>query len=118
VISNREALTHLFVKDHETVVIGGLADRQLERTRSGIPILSDIPWIGWLFGSTHHADTQSELYLFLTPHIITADADADRIRQDTQGRLDAVDAELHKNPSVVPAPGQPQQMPPAPRVIP
>jgi len=118
VISNREALTHLFVKDHETVVIGGLADRQLERTRSGIPILSDIPWIGWLFGSTHHADTQSELYLFLTPHIIATDADADRIRHDTQDRLDAVDAELHKNPSVVPAPNQPQQMPPAPRVIP
>jgi general secretion pathway protein D len=111
VISNREASTHLFVKDNETVVIGGLADRQVERTRSGIPFLSAIPLIGGLFGSTHDADTQSELYLFLTPHIIATDEDADRIRRGTEGRLDTIDARRGDNPGVAPKPGQPQQQP-------
>ncbi|MDB4881374.1 MAG: hypothetical protein JWL95_140 [Gemmatimonadetes bacterium] len=118
VISNREASTHLFVKDNETVVIGGLADRQVERTRSGIPILSSIPWIGGLFGSTHDADTQSELYLFLTPHIIATDEDADRVRRGTEGRLDSIDARRGDNPAVVPSPGQPQQQPTPVRKLP
>ncbi|HEU4721231.1 MAG TPA: secretin N-terminal domain-containing protein [Gemmatimonadaceae bacterium] len=115
VISNREATTHLFVKDHETVVIGGLADRQVERSRNGIPILSSIPFIGGLFGGTHDADTQSELYLFLTPHIVATDADAERIRRGTEQRLDSVDVQRRDNPAVVPAPRQPQQMPTTPR---
>ena len=115
VISNREAATHLFVKDHETVVIGGLADRQVERSRNGIPILSSIPFIGGLFGGTHDADTQSELYLFLTPHIVATDADAERIRRGTETRLDSVDAKRRDNPAVAPAPSQPQQMPSTPR---
>ena len=115
VISNREAATHLFVKDHETVVIGGLADRQIERTRRGIPFLSSIPWIGGLFGGTHDADTQSELYLFLTPHIVATDTDAERIRRGTEGRLDSVEAHRQDNPAIVPGPGQPQQQPTPPR---
>jgi general secretion pathway protein D len=115
VISNREATTHLFVKDHETVVIGGLADRQMERTRSGIPILSSIPVIGGLFGTTHEADTQSELYLFLTPHIVATDADAERIRRGTETRLDSMDAKRSANPQVVVPPTQVQEMPTKPR---
>jgi type II secretory pathway component GspD/PulD (secretin) len=115
VISNREATTHLFVKDHQTVVIGGLADRQMERTRSGIPILSSIPFIGGLFGTTHEADTQSELYLFLTPHIVATDADAERIRRGTETRLDALESKRQANPDVVVPPSVIQEMPTKPR---
>ncbi len=102
VISTREATTHLFVRDAQTVVIGGLADRQMEQTRSGIPILSSIPWIGGLFGATHDKDTQSELYLFLTPHIVTTDEDADRLRRTIETRLDATGVKQGDNPAVTP----------------
>ncbi|CAN5426555.1 hypothetical protein BH09GEM1_BH09GEM1_40540 [soil metagenome] len=103
VISTREATTHLFVKDAETVVIGGLADRQQEETRSGIPILSSIPFIGGLFGSTHNNDSQNELYLFLTPHIVTSDDDAMRLRQGVERRLDSVGGKTTtENPAVSP----------------
>jgi general secretion pathway protein D len=102
VISTREATTHLFVKDAETVVIGGLADRQLEQTRSGIPILSSIPWIGGLFGATRNNDTQSELYLFLTPHIVSTDEDASKVREGIERRLDAVGGQRTDNPAVTP----------------
>src|SRR6201988_1973523 len=79
VISTREAATHLFVRDGQTVVIGGLVDREQERSRSGIPILKDLPLLGGLFGSTQRSSVQSELFLFVTPHIIAVDEDIDRI---------------------------------------
>jgi general secretion pathway protein D len=81
VISTREASTQLFVHNGQTAVIGGLIDRQQEKTRSGIPILMEIPVLGGLFGSTHEVTTRSELFLFLTPHIITTDTDMDDARE-------------------------------------
>ncbi len=79
VISTREAVTQVLVKDGQTIVLGGLRDQQRERTQSGIPILSGIPIIGGLFGSADRRRTETELYLFLTPRILKTDADADSV---------------------------------------
>ncbi len=86
VISTREAATHLFIKDGRTAVLGGLIDRQQERSKSGIPILMEIPLLGGLFGTTRNTTLNSELFLFLTPHIITTDDDSDRARKDLENR--------------------------------
>jgi general secretion pathway protein D len=90
IISTREAATQLLAKDGQTVVIGGLIDRQRDWTRSGIPLLKDIPVLGALFGSTQAIDGNSELFLFVTPHIVETDEDADRIRDEVEssGRLE------------------------------
>ena len=62
-------------------MIGGLADRAKTNDVSGIPFLSSIPWIGPLiFGRTTKTETTSELFLFLTPHIISSDEDIERYR--------------------------------------
>lgn len=90
VISTREASTRLFVRDGQTVVIGGLIDEQSDRSRSGIPILKDIPVLGFLFGTTRDRTFESELFLFLTPHIITVDEDADRARRGVEGRANGL----------------------------
>ena len=51
------------------------ADNTRNKTVSGIPLLSRIPFIGpWLFGNVTRSDVTSELFLFLTPHIISSDA--------------------------------------------
>jgi general secretion pathway protein D len=84
VISTREASTYLFVKTGRTAVLGGLIDRQQERTKSGIPVLMEIPLIGGLFGSRHTTSSNSELFLFLTPHIVATDQDAEDVRQDVE----------------------------------
>lgn len=101
VISTREASTHLFVRDGQTVVIGGLIETQRDRTRSGIPFLKDIPVLGALFGVTRNTSRNSELFLFLTPHIIRSDDDAERLRD----RVDAA-TQLPEGtgPLLVPAP--------------
>lgn len=82
IISTREAATQLFVRDGQTVVIGGLVDRQETESESGVPLLKDIPLLGNLFKSSTRETTESELFLFLTPHIVATDEDADRIRDE------------------------------------
>ena len=57
-----------------------LADNTRDRSRSGIPVLSRIPLLGALFGSTTRNDVTSELFLFLTPHVVSGDEDLDRLR--------------------------------------
>ena len=84
VISTRKATTHLLARDGQTLVIGGLVDRQSDRTRTGIPLLHEIPVLGALFGRTRENDITSELFLFLTPHVVSTDADADRMREEVE----------------------------------
>lgn len=82
VISKREATTQVFLKDGQTTVLGGLAGKQTSKSVSGIPILDRIPILGTLlFGNTTESTVTSELYLFLTPHIITGDVDIDKLRE-------------------------------------
>ncbi|MBK6781282.1 MAG: hypothetical protein IPG75_17380 [Gemmatimonadetes bacterium] len=59
--------------------LGGLQDDQRDRGRSGVPLLSGLPLIGPLFGAASHTDSQTELYLFITPRILRTDEDADRL---------------------------------------
>ncbi len=79
IISTREASTQVLVRDGQTIVIGGLRDQQRDRVRSGVPVLSGIPLLGGIFGSTSDRKSATELYLFLTPRIIRSDADADSL---------------------------------------
>lgn len=77
VISTRTIQTQLLVKDGHTAVLGGLADRQRDETRAGVPLLSAIPLIGGLFGRRVGRTTETELFVFLTPRVIRTDEDLD-----------------------------------------
>jgi general secretion pathway protein D len=79
VISTREAVTRVLVKDGQTIVLGGLRDQQRDVSSGGVPVLSSIPLIGGLFGSSSRRTNETELYLFLTPRILRTDADADSV---------------------------------------
>jgi len=79
VISTREAATQVLVRDGQTIVLGGLRDRQRNANQTGIPLLSHIPILGGLFGSADRSSSETELYLFLTPRILKTDADADSV---------------------------------------
>lgn len=81
IISTREAETQLLARNGQTVVLGGLVDQQTNQVRSGIPFLKDIPVLGLLFGTTREERGNSELFLFLTPYIVSTDDDADQLRR-------------------------------------
>ena len=70
VTTTRSAKTSVVVKDKETVVIGGLIQDQDQETISKIPLLGDIPLLGWLFKTTHKERTKTNLIIVLTPRII------------------------------------------------
>jgi general secretion pathway protein D len=85
IISTREAKTQLMVRNNQTVVIGGLIDHQRETTSSGVPVLKDIPLIGGLFRSAAQQRTNvTEMFIFITPHVLRTDQDLDAITQDIQ----------------------------------
>lgn len=79
VISTREASTQVLVRDGQTIVIGGLRDTERNATQGGVPLLSSIPLLGGLFGSSTRTANDTEFYLFLTPRILRTDADADSV---------------------------------------
>ena len=76
VISTRSVQTRLLVRDSQTVVLGGLSDRQREANQGGVPVLSSIPLLGGLFGRASRRTSETELFIFLTPRIIRSDEDA------------------------------------------
>ncbi len=69
-IVTREATTEMLVRDGSTVVIGGLYQRTIQSARTGIPWLSNVPGVGWLFRNTRKEDRHEELLIFITPRII------------------------------------------------
>lgn len=69
-ITTREADTTVRVKEGETIVIGGLIKQEDSRTRSKVPLVSDIPIIGLLFSNRSKDQSQTELAVFITPTIL------------------------------------------------
>ncbi|MEI8350497.1 MAG: secretin N-terminal domain-containing protein [Candidatus Omnitrophota bacterium] len=73
IVSSSDAETTVMVKDGVTIIIGGLRKDKQERTEKRIPILGDLPGIGYLFRSTTNNLTKSDLVILLTPHIMTGE---------------------------------------------
>ncbi len=71
VLRTRQAGTTVRLKDGDTVMIGGLSQQQVDDRKTKIPILGDIPLIGNLFRSRNRTAINSELVVFVTPHILT-----------------------------------------------
>ena len=69
-IDNNSSKSELLVPDGQTVVIGGLTQTTVQLTKSGIPLLVDLPLIGRLFGTTRRTETRRDLLILITPHII------------------------------------------------
>lgn len=77
--TKRSAKTVVVVKDQQTVAIGGLMRDNQSVSVSKVPILGDIPIIGWLFKNKETKTTKTNLLLFLTPYIISDKEDFRRI---------------------------------------
>jgi type II secretory pathway component GspD/PulD (secretin) len=71
IIEKRKTDTTLRVKDGQTIIISGLRKSEPSVVKSKIPILGDIPLIGMLFSSVTTDTVESELGVFITPHIYT-----------------------------------------------
>ncbi|MDP3283635.1 MAG: type IV pilus secretin PilQ, partial [Desulfobacterales bacterium] len=68
--TTKEAETELLINDGETVVIGGIIKTTKSSGGSGVPGLSMIPILGWLFKTDKDTDNKEELLIFITPKIV------------------------------------------------
>lgn len=75
----RTADTSVIVRDDQTVVIGGIIGHDETVNDYKVPLLGDIPVLGWLF-KTHSTDmTKTNMFIFVTPHIIKNPADLSEV---------------------------------------
>lgn len=70
VFNKQSADNRLLVNDGETAVIGGLTVTQVTQSKSGIPVLVDLPLVGRLFGVTQKSEEKRDLLILITPHVI------------------------------------------------
>jgi general secretion pathway protein D len=78
--NKRSANTTVIVHDSQTVVIGGLIRDNVVVTQRKIPLLGDIPLLGWLFKFQSRRVEKTNLLIFLTPHLVRESEDLDAIR--------------------------------------
>jgi type IV pilus assembly protein PilQ len=69
-ITKRFANAELIVDNGETLVLGGIYIKSESESESGVPLLSKIPVLGWLFKKKSTIENQQELLIFITPKIV------------------------------------------------
>ena len=69
-IDTREVVTSVIVNDGETVVLGGIYETEIRDTVSKVPVLGDIPGLGYLFRTRNNVNNNAELLIFVTPRIL------------------------------------------------
>jgi len=69
-ISTRDATTEVMIRDGYTIAIGGLIRENVSDSRTGIPILKDLPVLGFFFGKKTKSVTKTDLLVFITPRIV------------------------------------------------
>lgn len=85
-IAKREVVTTVTIPDRSTVVISGLIREDVVKEQSKVPLLGDIPLLGWLFRSTSDRVQRTNLLILVTPHIIKDLKDAEAVKEALENR--------------------------------
>jgi type IV pilus assembly protein PilQ len=70
-INTKQVKTQVLVENGGTVVIGGIFSQDEQTQLSKVPLLGDIPLLGYLFQNRVRSTSKTELLIFITPKIIT-----------------------------------------------
>jgi general secretion pathway protein D len=93
--------TTVVIKDGHTIVIGGLVGETLSAGTNKVPCLGNIPGLGWLFKSFGSSGGKSNLYIFITPHIIENPEEAKEVYQEKKDAIEGVEEgviKMYKRP--------------------
>ena len=69
-INTQQVTTQVLVDNGQTVVLGGIYQQRTNRDVTKVPLLGDIPWLGWLFSTQSDVKAKQELLIFVTPKIL------------------------------------------------
>jgi general secretion pathway protein D len=81
-VNTRQSTQTVTLKDGQTAVISGLVKSRENEVYKKIPLLGDIPILGWLFRNTELTKQTTSLMIFITPHIVYGANDLARIYED------------------------------------
>ena len=70
ITSSKEASSKVSVRDHDTIILGGMIYTKKARTANGVPLLMDIPLLGYLFRSSSSDDKREELIVLIRPTVL------------------------------------------------
>jgi general secretion pathway protein D len=90
VTNKRTVDTTVIVKDEQTIVIGGLIDDSTTVNENKVPVLGDIPLLGWLFRNKSDENVKTNLYIFITPRVIKTPEEANRIFQGKREQINTI----------------------------
>lgn len=93
-INKTEAKTNLVAQDGQTIIIGGLIREDTTRGSAGLPFLSKIPILKYLFGSVQDDKHRNELIILLTPHVIRNIQEAKDVTSDYVDRITSTTKEI------------------------
>ncbi len=80
--TKREVKTMAVVNDGEAVVVGGLIKDKITETDNSVPLLGDIPLLGYLFKDKIYKVDKINLVIILTPYVINKSSDLDKLREN------------------------------------
>jgi general secretion pathway protein D len=96
----RTASTSVILNDKSTIVIGGIIGHDASESNYKVPILGDIPILGWLFRTHSTTNRKTNMFIFVTPRIVRNPAEISAvtlIKEDEMGMvLPTVKKELHR----------------------
>lgn len=82
--------TVVIVQDKHTVVIGGLIDDSYSTSETKVPCVGSIPILGYLFKSMSKGNNKTNLYVFLTPHVVGDKVDAARLMNEKKDQIEVL----------------------------
>ena len=94
--STRESETTVVVQSGETIVIGGIIDDTVDRSRTGIPFLMDIPVVGRAFRVESDNVRRTELIVLLTPHVVRDRQESRNATEAFKSRLKGMQRDLYR----------------------
>lgn len=80
-IETRQLMTAVSAQNGETVMLGGMISSSKEKISRGVPYLSDIPVLGWLFRYDRDTEQRRELLIVMTPRIVESTEDVNEIKR-------------------------------------
>ncbi|PHR28772.1 MAG: type II secretion system protein GspD [Desulfotalea sp.] len=96
----RTASTTVILRDRETIVIGGIIGHDSTESEWKVPLLGDIPYLGWLFKTHTTTDRKTNMFIFITPRIIRNPAEIAAVTLRKEDAIESVlpnvKLELHK----------------------
>lgn len=85
--TKRSTKTSVVVKDGQTVVIGGLMEEKEEVNINKVPLLGDVPVLGWIFKNKKQEKKKTNLLIFLTPHIVKESEHLEKLSENKRSEF-------------------------------